>query len=665
MSGSQTVSGGGVAVNSAVGSAYALQELILVSGGAASGTTVHGGGTERVDAGGLASATRLFEGGTQQVEEGGTAWTTSVGDGGSATIAGSAVSATIDSGGLQVVESGGTASASEILSGGAELVQGGESLDATIRLGGQQEVVDGHAGGAAVFGSQTITGDGVTAGSATDTSIGAGGVQTVENDGETTGTEIASGGTQVVRDDGYASGTVIAGGGVQRIEEYGGAEGTTIASGGLQQVGDLGFVAYTTVESGGLQEVGSGGTAILTTLTGGRQDVLAEGSAAGTEIVAGTQYVAGFSVATIIHAGATQYVLDGGTAYQNIMEGLSYVSAGGLAGQNAIGHGGRQVILSGGIGSDTEIHSGGTQVIEAGGTATGWIELVGTGATLQLDTPETLGRGLTISGLSYGDRIDLQGLTYHSAMVAQWDAATNLLTVTDGATTYTLALAGSYTQDQFALSEDGSDGSVMMAATCYASGTLIMTISGAAPIDTLRPGDLVTTVDPMGLAAQPVRWIGIQTVMKRFADPLQAYPVRIRAGALAEGLPARDLLLSPDHAIRLDGLLVQAGALVNGSSIARLAAAELPERFSYYHIELPGHALVLAEGVAGESFVDNVTRRRFDNFSEFAALHGEAGPPIPELPLPRVKSARQLPAALRDRLAARAATLEAGAAAAA
>ncbi len=52
-----------------------------------------------------------------------------------------------------------------------------------------------------------------------------------------------------------------------------------------------------------------------------------------------------------------------------------------------------------------------------------------------------------------------------------------------------------------------------------------------------------------------------------------------------------------------------------------------------------------------------MTRRRFDNFAEYEALYGAEVPAIPELELPRVKSARQLPAAVRARLDARAAAI--------
>ena len=175
-------------------------------------------------------------------------------------------------------------------------------------------------------------------------------------------------------------------------------------------------------------------------------------------------------------------------------------------------------------------------------------------------------------------------------------------------------------------------------AFCFLAGTAITTPAGAVPIEALLVGDLVRTADG---AAKPVRWVGRQTIVTRFADRRRILPIRISAGALGEGLPARDLLVSPDHALMLDGVLVQAGALVNGTTIVRETA--MPERFTYFHVELDDHALVLAEGVPAETFVDNVTRRRFDNHEDYVALYGDPAPAIPEMALPRVKSARQVP----------------------
>jgi len=193
---------------------------------------------------------------------------------------------------------------------------------------------------------------------------------------------------------------------------------------------------------------------------------------------------------------------------------------------------------------------------------------------------------------------------------------------------------------------------VMLSATdlavCFLVGTRIATPDGERAVENLAIGDLVTT--PEG-AARPVRWIGRQAVARAFADPLRSLPVTIRAGALGQDVPLRDLHLSPDHALLVDGLLVHAGALVNGRSIIRMA--DVPAHFTYYHVELADHALLLAEGAPAESFVDNVTRRRFDNWSEYAALDGEEAD-TGEMERPRVKSTRQMPRAMLDRLERRA-----------
>jgi Hint domain len=82
-------------------------------------------------------------------------------------------------------------------------------------------------------------------------------------------------------------------------------------------------------------------------------------------------------------------------------------------------------------------------------------------------------------------------------------------------------------------------------------------------VETLKRGDLVLTSDGRSV---PVDWLGIQTVSLMFADKMRVLPIRIRAGALAENGPSRDLLVSPDHALLVDGALIQAGTLVNGTS---------------------------------------------------------------------------------------------------
>jgi hypothetical protein len=185
---------------------------------------------------------------------------------------------------------------------------------------------------------------------------------------------------------------------------------------------------------------------------------------------------------------------------------------------------------------------------------------------------------------------------------------------------------------------------------CFMMGTKILSTHGEVPVEDLRPGDLVLTSDHRSV---PVRWIGRQTVSRVFSDALRL-PVRVKAGALADNVPCRDLLVSPDHALFVDGLLIQAGALVNGTSIVR--ELEVPTTFTYYHVETDDHLLILAENAPAETFVDNVDRAGFDNWEEYQALYPE-GKTIVEMPYPRAKANRQVPPRLRESLAKRGTSL--------
>lgn len=184
---------------------------------------------------------------------------------------------------------------------------------------------------------------------------------------------------------------------------------------------------------------------------------------------------------------------------------------------------------------------------------------------------------------------------------------------------------------------------------CFAAGTEITTPSGVQTVEMLQIGDLIVTADGRQV---PVRWIGRQTVHKLFAGD-RARPVRVSAGALGDGLPHTDLVLTADHALILDDLAINAGALVNGATITLEPLSALADRVTYYHIETEGHDAILANGTPAETFVDYVGRQGFDNHAEYIALYGDERI-ITEMPLPRISTARLVPPALRARLAGRA-----------
>ena len=177
---------------------------------------------------------------------------------------------------------------------------------------------------------------------------------------------------------------------------------------------------------------------------------------------------------------------------------------------------------------------------------------------------------------------------------------------------------------------------------CFCRGTLIRTARGEVAVEALVIGDLVVTVSG---ALEPVRWIGRRAYRGRFLR-YAARPVRIAAGALGDGMPSRDLRVSPCHAMLIDGLMVPAAQLLNGRSVTVDTACEGVE---YFHVELPRHEALWAEGAPSESFVDDDSRMLFHNAAEYAALYpDERAMPVMYC-APRVESGYELEA-IRSRL---------------
>jgi fibronectin-binding autotransporter adhesin len=291
------------------------------------------------------------------------------------------------------------------------------------------------------------------------------------------------------------------------------------------------------------------------------------------------------------------------------------------------------------------VNGAGTVTLENGNTYTGGTTL--DAGTLEIGQSGSLGSGgvtfagaatleivseadplNTISGFNSSDTIDLLGFD-PTTTSANMNYSTDVLTVTDhNGDTVTLNFAGDFTGEFFhaAALTDPTTGKVIGAAitestvACYCRGTLIDTDRGQTPVEELKIGDRVTA---MSGQSRTIKWIGKRSYAGRFimgrADIL---PVCIKAGALGDGVPYRDLWVSPHHAMlfrddNLEGVLIEARDLVNGVSIVQ---AQAVDKVEYFHVELDSHDVIIANGALSESFVDDDSRCMFHNAFEYDTL---------------------------------------------
>jgi len=157
---------------------------------------------------------------------------------------------------------------------------------------------------------------------------------------------------------------------------------------------------------------------------------------------------------------------------------------------------------------------------------------------------------------------------------------------------------------------------------CFAAGTAILTPAGPVPVETLRPGATVIVCRGGARESAPVRWTGHRRIdLSRHPRPETVHPVRIAAGAFAPGAPARDLFLSPEHAVFTDGVLIPVKHLVNDATIA----IEPCRSIEYWHVELDRHDVLLAENLPCESYLDTGTRDSFAG-GPLTRLHADFAP---------------------------------------
>ena len=247
------------------------------------------------------------------------------------------------------------------------------------------------------------------------------------------------------------------------------------------------------------------------------------------------------------------------------------------------------------------------------------IDFNGAGGVLALGDP--VGFAGTIDGFVSGRTIELTGVAHSKA-----DHATllggNTLEVVTGSGTFDLQLdpLQNYTGATFPLTANGGGTDIHTSVACFVAGTRLLAPRGAVAVELLRPGDSVLNA---GGVVRTVRWVGFRAIdLSRHPDPDVVRPIRILANAFADGVPAREVRLSPDHAVLVDGVLVPARLLVNGASIVR--ATECRD-VVYYHVELDAHDVLLAENLPAESYLDTGNRGMFANADAPTMLHPDFG----------------------------------------
>ena len=642
--------------------------LVASFGATVAGTTVSSGGLEAVDAGGATSLDKIYAGGAQSVTSKGVATSATVYGGGSQHVAsGGSALATVLNGGTLVVAAGGSASATRILPDGSLDLQAGGIAVGGISFAG--------AGGVAEFDGPTIPAVVVSGFAAGDTidlagigfaggstgAMGSGGVLSfTEGASAYTLAFDAAGnyagavfelsadglGTQIQLSGIVHSGPVVGDGEVLSITSGQISSYVTVDAGGFALVSSGGLLSDSLVNNGGTLDVEVGAIAAITVASGGFAVLDGfsghSGMASGVTVEpGGTLAGDGVFVSTAVDGGrfvpggvsaVSTTVNSGGVDDEEGLGLLTIVNSGGslVLTPNSIGQkvqavsttlrgGGESVEILGTV-TDTTIDGGllllGAPEYPGAISATGAIAFGAGAGTLAIDTAVV--DAATISGFAAGDSIDVLNLAPGADPTAAVNSA-NQLVVSAGGTTYELGFAAGYGGTRFQVTSDTGSGSLVSIA-CFAAGTSIATDRGDLPVEALVPGDHVHTQN--GRLA-PVRWIGHRDVAcDRHPRPERVWPVRIAAGAFGAGRPARDLYLSPDHAVFRAGVLIPARHLIDGIAIAQVAMA----RVSYWHVELDRHDVLLAEALPCESFLDTTDRTTFATGGATRGLHPDVLP---------------------------------------
>ncbi len=514
------------------------------------------------------------------------------------------------------------------------------AFGAGIRLSAGGSVT--NLSGAGIVGQRGISVDG-----AAGTVVNGGSISGSASDG--VGVVLSAGGTVTNLSSGVISGYygVTLRNGAGTLVNAGNIAGSHEAVHFAAGYADLLVVDPGAVFSGRVEGGNAIGAGAISTLE------LASAASAGTLSGLGTQFV---HFARISVDASAAWTLTGSNT---LVAGTTLNNAGTLTLSDALVNDGVVVDAStltvaalSGAGSVT-IASGGT-LIAQGSVASGQTIAFASGSGLLQLTPGSFAG--TIAGMQAGATIALAGITDATGASILPGNTLEITRSVGPAIDLQLDPTQDFTGDLFHLASVGGYAELTEAVPCYLEGTHIRTDRGEVSVERLGIGDRVMTLDG---SAKPIKWIGRRSYAGAIPAGLRdVVPVLIEAGALGDNRPVRDLIVSPLHALYLDGLLVPAERLVNGRTIRRRPDID-PIR--YVHIELDRHDVIFAEGAAAETFVDCDSRAMFHNAAEFSTLYPGVAAARWMFCAPRVEGGERL-AAIRRALDERAGLASADAA---
>ena len=452
--------------------------------------------------------------------------------------------------------------------------------------------------GEAAEGSLTVVSQGSVAASGVDVGVTAGAVGVITVSG--VGSNITDGGELSLGDAGVAELSITDGADITAVDVDLGVQGSGSGNVDIEgagstlnitdnlNIGDLGL---------GVLTIGQGATlAVVNNLNQGANGVL---NVAGGIIDPASGTLSGTTNISV--GGAITYT---GTLTLkgtiNVQGGTGTLNVGTLTGAGDLNVGTDGIfVLADGTGGE----NGPTLI----GASVPVITFADNTGTMTVKDAAVLGT-LEITAFNAGDKVELPNLVFTGTTIVT--AGTIDLVNAGGTIVGDVLYGGTVVGATLAAG-------IVGAAPCFAAGTRIATTRGPVAVEQLGLGAAVRLARG---GTAPVLWLGHRTVdCSRHPRPRDVMPVRVMADAFGSGQPSGELLLSPDHAVFIDGVLIPVRYLLNGATVVQEAVV----RVTYWHVELDHHDVLLAEGLACESYLDTGNRGAFANGGGATMMHAD------------------------------------------